>query len=484
MELTYSPEEEAFRADARAWIAENLPSDIQAKVRAGQRLGKDDYERWHTALQSRKAYAWHWPVEWGGPGWGPVEKHIFDEEMIAAGAPRIIPFGVNMLGPVLLNFGNEAQKTHWLPRILAGDDWWCQGYSEPGAGSDLASLKTRAVREGDEYIVTGQKTWTTLGQHANMMFCLVRTRTDGKPQEGISFLLIDMASPGIEVRPIVTIDGEHEVNEVWLTDVRVPAENLVGEENAGWTIAKFLLSYERSGIAGVAYSKAAVRHLRDVARREKKDGRPLIEDPLFAARMARLEIDLMAMDIFNLRVVAAAGKGKAPGPEASLLKIKGTEVRQEATDLMRRALGPYAMPYLPEALDAGWNGEPIGPEDANTQGLAVFQHPQAVDLWGLERDPEEHRRQGDAGALTHGLHAFRRTADAVGHRGAVLRRPLRHRAAACGGRRARGFCARGLGRACGARPGRCADPGGGRWVRRHWRGHRAGLRTSRSGSVG
>ncbi|MDT8345728.1 MAG: acyl-CoA dehydrogenase family protein [Thermohalobaculum sp.] len=372
MDLTYTPEEQAFRTEARAFIAANLPAALAAKVKGAKRLAKADYELWHARLQTRNWLAWHWPVEHGGPGWAPAQKHIFEEEMIAAGAPRIIPFGVNMLGPVLIKFGTPAQKAHWLPRILSGADWWCQGYSEPGSGSDLASLRTRAVREGDHYIVTGQKTWTTLGHHANMMFCLVRTDPDVKPQEGISFLLIDMTAPGIEIRPIVTLDGEHEVNEVFLTDVRVPVENLVGDENKGWTCAKYLLGFERTGIAGVAFSKAALAHLKRVARDTRHNGRPLANDPQFAARMARLEIDLMAMDIFNLRVIAAAAKGQAPGPEASLLKIKGTEVRQEVSDLIRRALGPYAMPFLPEALDEGWNGEPVGPDHANPAASQYF----------------------------------------------------------------------------------------------------------------
>jgi alkylation response protein AidB-like acyl-CoA dehydrogenase len=312
-------------------------------------------------------------VEYGGTGWTPVQKHIFEEEMVAAGAPRIIPFGVNMLGPVIIKYGTEVQKAYYLPRILSGEDWWAQGYSEPGAGSDLASLKTRAVRDGDHYIVNGQKTWTTLGHFANRMFCLVRTDPDApKRQQGISFLLMEMDSPGIEVRPIYTLEGEHEINEVFLTDVRVPVENLVGPENDGWTVAKYLLTYERTGIAGVAYSKQALAGLKKVARDQRQDGRPLDEDPHFAARMARLEIDLMAMEIFNLRVVAAAGAGKLPGVESSLLKIKGTQVRQEATDLLRRAVGPYALPDLPAAFDEGWNGEAPGPDYALPLARSYF----------------------------------------------------------------------------------------------------------------
>ena len=368
MDLNYSKVEIAFRDEVRAWLKDTLPPALAEKVRGHKRLSKEDYEQWQTLLNQRGWLAWHWPKEHGGAGFTPVEKHIFEEEMVAAAAPRIVPFGVNMLGPVLIQFGSDAHKAQYLPRILNGDDWWAQGYSEPGAGSDLASLKTTAVRDGDHYIVNGQKTWTTLGQHANMMFALVRTDKDApKPQMGISFLLIDMDSPGVEVRPIITLDGEHEVNEIWLSDVRVPVENLVGKENDGWTYAKYLLTYERTGIAGVANSKNAFSHLKKIAAREG-----LSDDPLFSARMAQVEIDLMAMEIFNLRVVSAAGMGKAPGPESSLLKVKGTEVRQEITDLLRRAVGPYAMPFVPEAFDAGYNEEPIGPEDAMPLATQYF----------------------------------------------------------------------------------------------------------------
>ena len=240
----------------------------------------------------------------------------------------------------------------YLPRILNGEDWWCQGYSEPGAGSDLASLKTRAVRQGDHYVVNGQKTWTTLGQFANKIFCLVRTDTTVKAQEGISFLLIDMDSPGIEVRPIILLDGVHEVNEVWFTDVNVPVENLVGQENQGWTYAKYLLTHERTGIAGVGFANAGLAALKRIARAELQQGRPLIENPHFAARLARIEIDLMAMATTNLRVVAAADGGKAPGAESSMLKVKGSILRQQINDLARRAIGPWAMPFISEQLES------------------------------------------------------------------------------------------------------------------------------------
>jgi len=373
MDLSYTPEEQAFRDEVRAWLAKRLSRRLSAKVKKGQRLTKADYLEWHAALRERGWLAWHWPVEHGGTGWTPVEKHIFEDEVVAAGAPRIVPFGVNMLGPVLIKYGSQAQKAYYLPRILDDADWWAQGYSEPGAGSDLASVKTKAVRDGDHYVVNGQKTWTTLGHFANRIFCLVRTDPDApKRQQGISFLLIDMDTPGIEVRPIYTLEGEHEINEVFLTDVRVPVGNLVGPENDGWTVAKYLLTYERTGIAGVGYSKQALASIKRIARDQSQDGRPLADDPHFAARMARLEIDLMAMEIFNLRVVAAAGASRAPGAESSLLKIKGTQVRQEATDLLRRAVGPYALPDLPEAFDEGWNGQAPGPDYALPLARSYF----------------------------------------------------------------------------------------------------------------
>ncbi len=258
MDLNFTPEEEAFRAEVRDFLKEKLPTRIADKVRTGKRLTKADMVDWHAILNSRGWLANHWPVEWGGPGWSVVQRYIFDVEIALAHAPRIVPFGVNMLGPVLLEYGSDEQKKRWLPRILDGSDWWCQGYSEPGAGSDLAGLKTQALRDGDHYVVNGQKTWTTLGQYADMIFCLVRTDPSAKKQEGISFLLIDMKTPGVEVRPIMLLDGDAEVSEVFFTDVRVPVENLVGEENHGWTYAKYLLTYERTNIAGVGASMAAL----------------------------------------------------------------------------------------------------------------------------------------------------------------------------------------------------------------------------------
>ena len=381
MDMNFTPDEIAFRDEVRSFLKERLPKSLAAKVKGGKRLVRGDYELWHERLNERGWLAWHWPVEHGGTGWTPIEKHIFEEECVAAGAPRVLPFGLNMLGPVLIKFGSEEQRAHYLPRILNGDDWWCQGYSEPGSGSDLASLKTKAVRDGDHYVVNGQKTWTTLGHFADWIFCLVRTDSDCKPQEGISFLLIDMKTPGVTVRPIITLDGEHEVNEVFFEDVRVPVENLVGEENKGWTYAKYLLTYERTGIAGVAFAKNGLAHLKQVAARQMKGGKPLAQDPLFAMKIAQVEIDLMAMETFNLRMVSTAQQGGIPGVESSLLKIKGTEIRQEITDLLRRALGPYAAPFVPEALDEGYNEPPIGPEDANLVASQYFNM-RKVSIYG------------------------------------------------------------------------------------------------------
>jgi len=374
MDMSFTQQEKAFQAEVRCFLQEKLPARLSAAVKAGKRLSKADHEEWHAILAARGWLAVTWPKQHGGTGWNAVQRHIFEEECCAAGAPRIVPFGVNMLGPVLIKFGSEDQKAHYLPRILDGTDWWCQGYSEPGAGSDLASLQCKAVRRGDHYIVDGQKTWTTLGQHADWIFCLVRTAGDGKPQEGISFLLIDMAIPGITVRPILTLDGEHEINEVFFEGVKVPAENLVGEENKGWTYAKYLLTHERTGIAGVGFSTTGLAHLKSVAQRQKAHGVPLADDPYFAARLARVEIELEAMKTTNLRVLAAAAKGGGPGPESSMLKIKGTVIRQEINDLTRRALGPYAIPFVSESLDQGYNEEPIGPDYAGTAAREYFNN--------------------------------------------------------------------------------------------------------------
>ena len=351
MDLSFSPEEDAFRAEVRQFLAEELPEDIARRTREGRELEKSDMNRWHAILNARGWLAVTWPEEYGGTGWTPVQRHIFEEECARASAPRTLSFGLAMLGPVLIKFGTEAQKAELLPRILDGRDWWCQGYSEPGAGSDLAGLKTRAERDGADYVINGQKTWTTLGQHANRIFCLVRTDPGAKKQEGISFVLADLDTPGIEMRPIRLIEGGHEVNEVFFTDARVPVANRVGEENQGWTIAKYLLTHERTNIAGVGFSVQAFENLRALSRRSRRNGRRMIDDPLFAARLARIEIDLEAMKITNLRMLSDATKNGQPGPESSMLKVKGTVIRQALNDLSRRALGPAAAPFPSEDLE-------------------------------------------------------------------------------------------------------------------------------------
>jgi len=381
MDLDYTPEELAFRDEVRAFVQANLPHELSRKVIEHKRLTKDDYLVWQKALYRQGWAAPHWPKEAGGCGWNAVQCHILEEESAQAGAPRVVAFGLYMVGPVIHTFGSPWQKQHYLPRILSSEDWWCQGYSEPGSGSDLASLKTRAVRDGDHYIVNGQKTWTTLAQYADMMFCLVRTSTEGKKQEGISFLLIDMRSPGVEVRPIITLDGEHEVNEVWLTDVKVPVENLVGEEGRGWTYAKFLLSNERTGIAGVSRSKRELAYLKAISAKETLGGRPLIENPRFRDKITRVEIDLMALEITVLRVLAADRQGKPLGPEASILKIKGTEIQQALTELMMEAVGPYALPHLPAQWSDHWLGERVGPEYAAPLAAQYFNY-RKVSIYG------------------------------------------------------------------------------------------------------
>ncbi|MFC6671480.1 acyl-CoA dehydrogenase family protein [Marinobacterium aestuariivivens] len=358
MNIRYSADELAFRDEVRAFLREALPADIADSVRLGRRLRKEDHQRWQRILAKKGWYAANWPIEHGGTGWSLVQKHIFEEACAAFGAPRLISFGVNMVAPVIIKFGTEQQKAHYLPRILSGEDWWCQGYSEPGAGSDLASLKTRAVRDGDHYVVNGQKTWTTLGQYANRIFCLVRTSSEARPQQGISFLLIDMDSPGISVRPIITLDGEHEVNEVFFDNVRVPVANLVGEENRGWTCAKYLLTHERTGQAGIGFSKAALAHLKQIAARETRDGRPLIENPRLRTRIAEVEMRLLAVEVSTLRILAATRDGGVPGAESSILKIQGSEIRQAISDLTRRVLGPQALPFVEAELEAGFDGQP------------------------------------------------------------------------------------------------------------------------------
>jgi pimeloyl-CoA dehydrogenase large subunit len=364
MDLRFSEEENAFRTEVRAFFREALPPSIREKLLLGKHISKDDLVTWMRILNQKGWAVPHWPVEFGGTGWDPVRQYIFREELLASPAPEPLAFGVSMVGPVIYTFGSQAQKERFLPRIANLDDWWCQGFSEPGAGSDLASLKTTAVRDGDHYIVNGQKTWTTLGQYADWIFCLVRTDPKApKKQMGISFVLIDLKTPGITMRPIQTLDGGHEINEVFFDDVRVPVENLVGEENKGWDYAKFLLGNERIGIARIGISKERVRRIRRLASIEQMGERPIIENPRFREKLAALEIELKALEMTQLRVVAnqrnnAAGK---PDPASSILKIKGSQIQQATTELLMDVVGPYALPYTSEE-DEGRNEPPIGPD--------------------------------------------------------------------------------------------------------------------------
>jgi alkylation response protein AidB-like acyl-CoA dehydrogenase len=350
MDLNYSAEELAFRDQVREWLRANLPEDLREKVAANAHLSKEDLLRWHRILARQGWIAPSWPKEWGGTGWSVVERYVFEEECGYAGAPPLIPFGLTMCASVLLKFGTPAQQRRFLPRIYAGDDFWCQGYSEPGSGSDLASLKTRAVRHGDHYVIQGQKTWTTLAHHADWIFCLVRTDSSlDKKQEGISFILVDMKSPGITVRPLILMDGEREVNEVFFDDVKVPVENLIHEEGKGWTVAKYLLGHERLNTARIGTSRRELERLKEFAAAQIKDGRPLIEDPRFRDRLSRVEIELMALEITNLRFLDQMRGGRPPGAEVSMLKITGTEIQQALTELMMDAAGPLAQPVAPLA---------------------------------------------------------------------------------------------------------------------------------------
>ena len=368
MDLDFSPEDEAFRAEVREFLASHYPADIRRKVELGLALSKDDYVQFQRLLYLQGWIAPSWPVEFGGCGWSATRRYIFEDELAAADTPRIMPFGLKMLAPVLMAFGTPAQQQRFLPRILASEDWWCQGYSEPGAGSDLAALRTRAEPVQGGYRVSGSKMWTTYAHYADWMFALVRTDSAGKKQEGISFVLIDMRSPGVSVRPIITIDGLHVVNQVFLEDVFVPADCLVGGEGKGWGIAKFLLGHERSNIAGVARSKQQLRRLKRIAAE-----RGLLADHRFADQLARLEIDLLALEYTDLRALWEEAAGHAPGPQASLLKIRGTQIQQALTELLMQAVGPYALPYDAKVLKLGWQGAaPVGPEYAAPLAASYF----------------------------------------------------------------------------------------------------------------
>ncbi len=370
MDLNYSAQETAFRDEVRAFLRDNLPAEVSRKVIEHRHLKREDYMRWQDILAARGWLGGHWPKEFGGQGWNHVQAHIFDEETALAGAPRVVPFGVNMVAPVIMAFGSQQQKDTWLTGIRTNKHWWCQGYSEPGAGSDLASLKTRAElsADGTHYVINGQKTWTTMAHYADMMFCLVRTTNEKRKQEGISFLLIDMKTPGITVRPFLTLDEEHSLNDVFFDNVRVPVGNRVGEEGKGWTYAKYLLGFERTVVAALGFSKRELGTLKRIAASEMRGGRPLAEDARFSAKIALAEIELMALDMTVMRVLSS--RGKAPGPEASILKIKGTELQQTITELMMEAVGPYAVPFVPEAIDG--NDDGAGPAHAAPLAATYF----------------------------------------------------------------------------------------------------------------
>jgi pimeloyl-CoA dehydrogenase large subunit len=381
MDLRFTPEELAFRDEVRGFFHDNLPQSIRTKLVEGKKLAKDDIVTWQRILNKKGWAVANWPVQWGGTGWTPVQQYIFQEELQLTPAPQPLGFGVTMVGPVMIAFGSQAQKGRFLPRIANLDDWWCQGFSEPGSGSDLASLRTAAKRDGDFYIINGQKTWTTLAQHADWIFCLVRTDPQAKKQEGISFLLIDMKTPGITVRPIITIEGGHEVNEVFFDDVKVPAENLVGQENKGWDYAKFLLGNERTGIARVGASKAKVARIKQLASMERVGDTPLIETPRFQEKLAAVEVELKALEMTQLRVVADERKREKgrPNPASSILKLKGSQIQQQLTELVMEVVGPYAMPFQRD-FD-GRNEATIGPDYA-TEAAPMYFNYRKVSIYG------------------------------------------------------------------------------------------------------
>ena len=349
MNVTFSDEELAFRDEIRTAFQEEFPEDLRRKQDIGVELEREDLVRFMQWLHEHGWAGVNWPVEYGGTGWSPVQKYLFATEMAEANAPTIVPFGLSMVGPVIYTFGNDEQKERFLPDILASKVWWCQGYSEPGSGSDLASLKTRAELAGDHYVVNGTKTWTTLGQHADWIFVLARTSTDvARRQEGISFLLVDMQTPGVSVKPIITIEGSHEVNEVHFEDVKVPVENLVGDEGRGWTYGKVLLEHERANIAGVAKSRFRLRQLREQVSKPVRGATPLSEDRNFMRKLAAAEVELRALEFTELRTLADVRSGRSPGPEASILKVKGTVVQQAIDTLCMEAAGYYALPAVQE----------------------------------------------------------------------------------------------------------------------------------------
>ena len=383
MNVNFSEEDLAFQQEVRTFFKEKYPQDLRRKTDSGIKLGRDDYIRWQKILYEQGWAAVNWPVKFGGTGWSPVQKFIYANEMAQANAPDVVPFGMKMAGPIIYTYGTAEQCESFLPDILESNVFYCQGYSEPGAGSDLASLKTRADRDGDHYVVNGTKTWTTLGHLADWIFCLVRTSSDhARRQEGISFLLIDMATPGVTVKPIITIEGELEVNEVHFEDVKVPLGNLIGEEGKGWTYGKVLLQHERTNIAGVSRSKFRLERLREKTAQEINGGSPLLHDRNFARKLAAAEIELKALEYTELRTLAAIEVGKAPGPESSILKIRGTEVQQTIDELFVEAAGYYALPYVPEQYDLEYpEADRVG-YGAETRSSLVYFNNRKASIYG------------------------------------------------------------------------------------------------------
>ena len=372
MNLKFSQEDIKFKEEVRDFIIQNLDKNTQKKINNGHHLSKDDLVNWQKKLYQKGWMAPNWPEEHGGTGWSITQRYIFDEECGAAAAPSALPFGVTMVAPVIIKFGTKEQKAKYLPRILSSEDWWCQGYSEPGSGSDLASLSTKAEEIDGSYIINGTKTWTTLAQHADMMFILVRTNSDCKPQEGISFMLLDMKSPGVSVKPIITLDGGHEVNMVYLENVRVPKENLIYEENKGWTVAKYLLGHERTSIAAVSRSKKALSKVREIAKLNINGDSNLTDDSRFMDKVTKCDVRLQALEYAELKSISDDVKGIPPGPEASMLKIRGSEIQQEITELVLEASGYYANPYQPNIMDIGNNEPLIGPEWSSAAAPKYF----------------------------------------------------------------------------------------------------------------
>ena len=383
MNVTFSADELDFRSEVRNYFENEFPEDILAKQREAIPLSREDMVRWHKHIYEKGWAAPNWPQEHGGTGWSSVQKYLFADEQARASAPGFLSFGVSMVGPIIYTFGTEAQKQRFLPDILQFNTWWCQGYSEPGAGSDLASLKMRAELAGDHYVLNGTKTWTTLGQYADWIFCLVRTNTDvSRRQEGISFVLVDMDQPGVTVKPIFLLDGEPEVNEIHFDNVKVPLDNLVGEEGKGWTYGKVLLQHERTGIAGVADSKYKLTRLRTLAGKSHYGSEPLSSDRNFMRKIAAAEVRLKALEYTELRTLASVASGKAPGPESSILKIAGTELRQDIDSLYLEAAGYYALPYVRDQYVTDFPEDDRIGEGAATNASLTYFNDRKVTIFG------------------------------------------------------------------------------------------------------